>query len=204
MRRFAPQSRQSRSDWWDIGGAAIVNGRLLRGAAGTAGEFGHIQVAKHGRRCSCGQLGCLEASVNLAAVARNYKGSDDLKEKELLALPAEIARDAATADRSAMKAIGSFSRQLSAGVVPLVNIFNPTTIILGGLMRPILELCLDDIRARVAAGIVPGVKVPEFRFSALGILDCAIGAASIAHHQLFDISNFELSHRNRLLELQDH
>jgi predicted NBD/HSP70 family sugar kinase len=74
------------------GGAAIINGRLFRGAAGTAGEFGHIQVAKHSRRCSCGQLGCLEASVNLAAIASDYKGSDDLKEEELLALPAEIAR----------------------------------------------------------------------------------------------------------------
>ena len=175
------------------GGAAIVNGRLLRGAAGTAGEFGHIQVAKRGRRCSCGQFGCLEASVNLAAVARDYKGSDDLKEEELLALPSEIARRAAAADRSALRTIASFSRQLSAGVIALVNIFNPATIILGGLMTPILELCLGDIRARAAAGIVPGAKAPEFRLSMLGILDCAIGAASIAHHHLFDISNFELS-----------
>jgi predicted NBD/HSP70 family sugar kinase len=185
------------------GGAAIINGRLLRGAAGTAGEFGHIQVAKHGRRCSCGQLGCLEASVNLAAIARDYKGSDDLKEEELLALPAEIARSAAAADEAGLRTVRSFSRQLSTGIVALVNIFNPTTIILGGLMSPILEARLDDIRSRVAAGIVPGTKVPEVRLSVLGILDCAIGAASIAHHHLFDISNFELSDRNRLLELQD-
>ncbi|MBV8106998.1 MAG: ROK family protein [Hyphomicrobiales bacterium] len=54
--------------------------RTLRGAAGTAGEFGHIQVAKHDRLCSCRQRGCLEASVNLAAVARAYNGADDLKE----------------------------------------------------------------------------------------------------------------------------
>jgi len=180
------------------GGAAIVNGRLLRGAAGTAGEFGHIQVGKHGRRCSCGQLGCLEASVNLAAVARAYKGSDDLTEEELLALPGEIARSAAAADHTALRTVRSFARQLSTGIVALVNIFNPTTIILGGLMSPILELCLDDIRSRVAAGIVPGTTVPEVRLSVLGVVDCAIGAASIAHHHLFDISNFELSGRNRL------
>jgi predicted NBD/HSP70 family sugar kinase len=164
------------------GGAAIVNGRLLRGAAGTAGEFGHIQVAKHRHRCSCGQFGCLEASVNLAAVGRTYTGSDELTEEELLALPAEIARSAAEANESALRTVRSFARELSAGIIALVNIFNPTTMILGGLMSPILKLCLDDIRSRVAAGIVPGTKVPEVRLSALGILDCAIGAASIAHH----------------------
>jgi len=180
------------------GGAAIINGRLLRGAAGTAGEFGHVQVAKHERRCSCGQLGCLEASVNLAAVARAYTGSDDLKEEELLALPAEIARSAAEANEAALRTVRSFARQLSAGIVALVNIFNPTMIVLGGLMSPILDLCLDDIRSRVAAGIVPGTKVPEVRLSSLGILDCAIGVASIAHHHLFDISNFDFSERNRL------
>jgi len=180
------------------GGAAIINGRLLRGAAGTAGEFGHVQVAKHERRCSCGQLGCLEASVNLAAVARAYTGSDDLKEEELLALPAEIARSAAEANEAALRTVRSFARQLSAGIVALVNIFNPTMIVLGGLMNPILDLCLDDIRSRVAAGIVPGTKVPEVRLSSLGILDCAIGVASIAHHHLFDISNFDFSERNRL------
>jgi predicted NBD/HSP70 family sugar kinase len=185
------------------GGAAIINGRLLRGATGTAGEFGHIQVARHGRRCSCGQRGCLEASVNLAAVGRDYAGSDDLTEEELPALPPEIARNAAAADEAALRTVRSFSRQLSRGIIALVNIFNPTTIILGGLMSPILALCLDDIRSRIAAGIVPGTRVPEVRLSVLGILDCAIGAASIAHHHLFDISNFELSDRSRLLELHD-
>ena len=80
-----------------------------------------------------------------------------------------------------------------------MNIFNPTTIVLGGVMSPILEFCLDDIRSRIAAGIVPGTTIPEVRLSDLGIFDCAIGAASIAHHHLFDISNFELSERDRLV-----
>jgi N-acetylglucosamine repressor len=185
------------------GGAAIINGRLLRGASGTAGEFGHIQVANRSRRCNCGQLGCLEASVNLAAVGRAYRGADDLSEEELLALPTEIALNAKAGKGTALRTIRAFARELSKGAVALVNIFNPTTIILGGLMSPILELCLDEIRSRIAAGIIPGAKVPEVRLSALGIFDCAIGAASIAHHHLFDISNFELSERNRLLELLD-
>jgi predicted NBD/HSP70 family sugar kinase len=180
------------------GGAAIINGRLLRGGTGTAGEFGHIQIDKYGRRCSCGQVGCLEASVNLAAVARAYKGSDRLTDEEFLALPGEVARAVRTGDKTAMKTVRSLARQLSSGIVVLVNIFNPTTIILGGPMNPILDICVDDIQSQIASGIVPGMAVPEVRLSALGTFDCAIGAASVAHHHLFDISNFELSERDRL------
>jgi predicted NBD/HSP70 family sugar kinase len=139
----------------------------------------------------------------LAAIARDYKGSEDMKEEELLALPAEIARSATAADGAGLTTVRSFSRQLSTGIVGLVSIFNPTTIILGGMMRPILPGCLDDMRSRVAAGSSPAPKSLRSRLSVLGILNCAIGAASIGHHHLFDISNFELSDRNRLLELQD-
>ena len=102
-------------------------------------------------------------------------------------------------DKAAIRTVRALARQLALGIVALVNIFNPTTIVLGGVMSPILSLCLDDIRSRIAAGIVPGTTVPEIRLSDLGIFDCAIGAASIAHHHLFDISNFEVSERDRLM-----
>jgi predicted NBD/HSP70 family sugar kinase len=181
------------------GGAAIINGRLLRGGTGTAGEFGHIKIAGQGHTCSCGQVGCLEASVNLAAVARSFKGSDDLSEEDFLALPSELVCAVGAGDKAAIRTVRALARQLALGIVALVNIFNPTTIVLGGVMSPILSLCLDDIRSRIAAGIVPGTTVPEIRLSDLGIFDCAIGAASIAHHHLFDISNFEVSERDRLM-----
>ena len=181
------------------GGAAIINGRLLRGGTGTAGEFGHIKIARQGRLCSCGQVGCLEASVNLAAVARSFKGTDDLSEAEFLALPAEVVCAVGAGDKAAIRTVRALARQLAFGIVALVNIFNPTTIVLGGVMSPILSLCLDDIWSRIAASIVPGTTVPEIRVSDLGIFDCAIGAASIAHHHLFDISNFEFSERDRFV-----
>lgn len=138
------------------GGAAIINGRLLRGGTGTAGEFGHIKIARQGHLCSCAQVGCLEASVNLAALARAFKGTDDLSEAEFLALPAEVVCAVGAGDKAAIKTVHALARQLALGIVALVNIFNPTTIVLGGVMSPILSLCLDDIRSRIAASIVPG------------------------------------------------
>ena len=87
------------------GGAAIVNGRLLRGANGTAGEFGHIRLSDEGAECSCGQRGCLESWVNLRAMARRFRGNDELSEPQFAALPAEIVAAADDGDAKAVAAI---------------------------------------------------------------------------------------------------
>ncbi len=175
------------------GGAAIINGRLLRGATGTAGELGHIRLTERGRRCSCGQTGCLESWVNLAALAHSFRGTDDLDDAAFAALPADVVNAAAAGDGAALAAIETLSHYLTLGIVTLVNIFNPTTIMLGGVMRPVLEHCLEALQAGVIAGIVPGTRAPDVRLSQLGTLECAIGAASIAHHHTFDLSIVDLS-----------
>ncbi len=60
-------------------------------------------------------------------------------------------------------------------------------------MRPVLARCLEALQAGVIAGIVPGTRAPDVRLSQLGTLECAIGAASIAHHRTFDLSVVDLS-----------
>jgi predicted NBD/HSP70 family sugar kinase len=175
------------------GGAAIVNGRLLRGAAGTAGEVGHIRLTDHGHRCSCGQTGCLETWVNLAALARIWRGTDRLTDAEFATLPNDVVKAATAGEPAALAAIGSLTHHLNLGIVSLVNFLNPTTIMLGGVMRPLLEFCLEDIRAEVASRIVPGTLVPDVRMSMLGDFECALGAASLAHHCAFDLSKVDLA-----------
>jgi predicted NBD/HSP70 family sugar kinase len=175
------------------GGAAIVNGRLLRGASGTAGEFGHMRIADGGSLCNCGRSGCLETFVNLRALARNYHGTDTLTEAEFAALPATVAAMAEAGDATARATLESLYHYLSLGVVSLVNIFNPTVVMLGGSLRPVLVKGLSDIQRQVAEAIVPGMTVPDIRLSAHGNLECAIGAATLAHHHAFDISWNELT-----------
>ncbi len=169
------------------GGAAIVEGRLLRGARGMAGEFGHIRIADHGNRCYCGQVGCLETFVNLQALARAYLGVDTLSEAEFAALPAEIAVKASEGDGKALLALEQLCGYLSSGIASMVNIFNPTTVVLGGPLRPAIARNLASIQQRVADTIVPGMTVPEIRMSDHGNLECAVGAAAIAHHYSFDV-----------------
>lgn len=170
------------------GGAAIVDGRLLRGSNGMAGEFGHIRVADKGPLCNCGQPGCLETFVGLRGLARSYYGTDALSDAEFAALPEVIVANAESGDRAAVEAIEQFRRYLSLGIISLVNIFNPTTVMLGGSSRPVIAKCLAEIQQIVADSIVFGMTVPDIKMSAHGNLECVIGAATVAHHHAFDIA----------------
>lgn len=169
------------------GGAAIVDGRLLRGSAGMAAEFGHIRISDDGERCYCGQKGCLETFVNLRALARSYLGADALGGAALAALPQKVARAAEAGDAAAIRALDHLCHSLCKGIVSLVNIFNPSIVMLGGPLRPAIAGHVEIIRREVAAAIVPGMTVPKINLSSHGNYECAIGAASVAHHHSFDV-----------------
>jgi N-acetylglucosamine repressor len=171
-----------------FGGAAIINGRLLRGTGGVATEFGHMRVGADGPRCHCGQVGCLETHVNLTALARYLaeEGAAVAPDPELVA---QAVRHGHT---PTIAAVRKLETHLASGMVSLVNIFNPSDIVLGGMMRPVLELGLDRLRQAVAAGIVPGMTLPAIALSRGNLFECAVGAAAIAHHQQFDATAIAL------------
>jgi N-acetylglucosamine repressor len=170
------------------GGAAIINGRLLRGTSGVATEFGHMRIAEGGPQCHCGQTGCLETHVNLTALARYLAeaGAAMSADPELVA---QAVRDGHVRALAAVHKLEGF---LATGMASLANIFNPSDIVLGGVMRPVLEPGLDRLRQAVAAGIVPGVTPPAVALSRGSLFECAVGAAAIAHHQQFDATAIAL------------
>lgn len=170
------------------GGAAIINGQLLRGTSGVATEFGHMRVSDHGPRCHCGQTGCLETHVNLAALAR-YLGEAGATAGDD---PADIAKAMEVGDPAVKAAVQKLETYLAVGMVNLCNIFNPSDIVLGGSLRPILALCLNSLRSEVARGIVPGMQPPNIDLSRISQYECAIGAAAITHHAQFDTTSLSL------------
>jgi glucokinase len=58
-----------------LAGALVTGGSLVQGAAGLAGEIGHVPVVPDGERCACGQQGCAEACASAASVAGRYAGA---------------------------------------------------------------------------------------------------------------------------------
>ncbi|WP_119254853.1 ROK family transcriptional regulator [Shinella zoogloeoides] len=173
------------------GGAAVMNGRLLRGASGATGELGHMRIARDGAVCSCGHRGCLESHVGLDALARSYLGTDSLEEAQFEALSAEVADRFNSGDPTAMASVADLAGWLSLAIVSLANIFNPSTVFLGGALGPVLSLIIEGLRRDVAAGIVPGLPAPEVRLFSLEPYECAIGVAAIAHQRCFDSSRVD-------------
>ncbi len=170
------------------GGAAVVNGRLLRGGSGTASEFGHIRVSDKGPTCSCGQTGCLETWVNIAALSRAYNNGP-VSGRDM-GLPTRVAEAADGGDQAATEAIESIAVNLGVGISILSNVFNPSLVVLGGIMRPVLRLALENVQQEVARRVVPGIMPPDVVLSPLGLPECAVGAAAIAHLDAFDVAAY--------------
>jgi N-acetylglucosamine repressor len=168
------------------GGAVILDGRLLRGASGLGAEFGHIRIAETGPTCSCGQIGCLETFVNLAALAR-YAGAEPAT-----ALPLRIAEDISAGRPESVAARDRLADHLRDGLVTLANAFNPERIVLGGQMLPLLDGIVARIGPEIARRIVPGMQPPRLVVSRIGSFEVAIGAAALAHHAEFDVTALPL------------
>ncbi len=158
-----------------VGGALIVNGRLWRGANGSAGEIGHIVVDWRGMRmCNCGQAGHLEAYAAGPAIARHYC--------ELAGIPAhddlrEVAQLAANGDALARKAVIEGAQILGAGLAGLLNILDVQALIIGGGVPEIGDLWWNAFEAAVRANPLPCPQRVHLRRAQLGVSATLIGAA---------------------------
>jgi predicted NBD/HSP70 family sugar kinase len=112
-----------------IGGTLVVNGELVTGAHGAAGEYGHIPFADPELVCPCGARGCWDLSVDGRALAR-HRGDPQPADPvgyvhDLVALP---MRDALT-----QKAFNHVAASLGRGIGALVNLHDPEIVTLGGV-----------------------------------------------------------------------
>ncbi len=124
-----------------VGGGLVVNGQLVEGCSYVGGEIGHLTVVPLGERCKCGKYGCLEAYASGTAIAdyarkqlRKYPGS---KIKKMMRNGADLTAKtvglaAQQGDRLALKAFRRAGFFLGIGLADLLNILNPSVIVLGG------------------------------------------------------------------------
>jgi glucokinase-like ROK family protein len=140
-----------------IGAGLLLDGRIYRGATGSAGEIGHITIHENGPLCSCGNRGCLEALAGGLAIARKARAAARSNPRSQLASmePAEklTAREVVAAARMgdlvAQKIITEAGTHLGTAIASLVNIFNPSMVVVGGGVAQMGDLLLDPIRAIV-------------------------------------------------------
>lgn len=124
-----------------VGGGVVLDGKILHGFLGMAGELGHIVVAENGLPCGCGGQGCLETEASATTVVRRAgellaaKGSDALAEavRDGSELTAKLVYEVAEAGDAACRAIfTSIGRYLGIGLAGLVNALNLPLYVLGG------------------------------------------------------------------------
>ncbi len=123
-----------------IGSGIVINGRLVRGEAGTAGEIGHMTMVKDGFPCHCGKRGCLEAYSSGTAIGEYVrqaikKGARSayFKKVKLKDITGQLVSQAAKdGDQLAIQARAVAADFLGIGLANVINLLNPKRIILGG------------------------------------------------------------------------
>lgn len=120
-----------------VGGGIILNGKVLRGVDGTAGEIGHICVEPLGEPCGCGSRGCVEQYSSATAVVRltrelenQYPKSDLLNKSRLTSL--DVFEAGKSGDELALEVFRKMGFYLGIALADLVNVLNPEIIVIGG------------------------------------------------------------------------
>jgi glucokinase len=125
-----------------VGGAVLVNGRLLRGHTGVAGHLGHVTVDPSGRPCACGSRGCLETVFSARAIEAEawsaiHRGCSStltrlFREQPQLATCRTIFQAASEGDELCRSIVDRAIADLAAGISGLLHVFDPEIVILGG------------------------------------------------------------------------
>lgn len=160
-----------------IGSGHVMHGELYRGAAGTAGEIGHISVDPKGPVCSCGARGCLAKLIGSDVLA--LRAQQLFRDKH--ANVADIVKRAETGDAKAVNLLEEVAEHLGVVIVgSLINLLGPAVIVLGGEICAAGRLLLDPLRAYVADRLLTDAFDPKnLLLSSMGPQSVAIGAATL-------------------------
>ncbi|HEY7043974.1 MAG TPA: ROK family transcriptional regulator [Nocardioidaceae bacterium] len=157
-----------------VGSGIIIDDHLFHGAGGTAGEVGHLTVDEHGPVCRCGSRGCLEAYASTGSVL------------ELMAthMPGatldEIVTAAEAGNASALRSLEDAGFHLGWGIGSLVNILNPSLVVVGGDLARAGDLLLDPARVGLRRHALDAVASTPVVVSKLGHRASLVGAVLLA------------------------
>ena len=169
-----------------IGGGAVLNGKLFRGATGNALEVGHMTVSTEGPRCGCGNLGCAEALGSGTAIGKRAKEAvstnvtTSLKNYDNVTAK-EVFKEAANGDRVAKNILNTSLTYLGIAVANTITNFDPEKVVVGGGVVNGGDIVIDTIRnvveERCMAAFVENCTIEK---AVLGGKAGVLGAAALA------------------------
>lgn len=177
-----------------LGGGIVLDGRLLRGAFGIAGEFGHVRIVPGGLPCGCGNRGCWEQYTSGSALIRQAHAvarADAVRAARLLELAGGrveaiaggmISQAAREGDPVAIELLGELGRWLGEGIADIADVLDPAVVVIGGGVSEAGDLLLEPARKAFTASLSAGTHRPHLviREAELGNDAGLIGAADLA------------------------
>ena len=160
-----------------VGGGIVVDGALLAGRSGYAGEVGHMKVNPDGHRCRCGARGCWESEIGATAVLRRA----GRRASEVRAGVARVLSDAQAGDPKASKAVMETGQWMGRGAANLINIFNPDLLVFGGALRSVYLAAEAVVLRELHRDVLPQAGAEAAVAAAgLGADSVLLGAAELA------------------------
>lgn len=161
-----------------VGGGVVVNGELVYGADGFAGELGHVVVEPEGRLCGCGRKGCLEAycsATGVAQTAEEVYGEKGLTSKD-------VYERAVAGDEKAKAIFQRTGEMLGKAIANLVAVTAPEAVILFGGLTAAGEFLMQPVKESMEANVLKIWKGGKVKIMTSGLKadDAAIvGAAAV-------------------------
>lgn len=158
---------------YSTGAGIILGGHIHRGARGTVGEIGHVQVDPTGLICVCGARGCLNTAVGADVIVESLRltrGYSSLS---------DVIREANAGDPGCRQAIGDAGGQIGSVLADLATTFSPARIAVGGELATTGDLLLDPIRDAIASRPLLGDSV-QVELASLGSKAELYGALILA------------------------
>lgn len=174
-----------------VGSGVIVDGKMLYGHNGMAGELGHTVIKFDGERCTCGRKGCYEAYASATALIRQTKDRMkksidskmwDIVDGNIDAVNGRTAFDAMRADDVAgTEVVDEYCRYIAVGLINIINTFQPQIICIGGGISKEGDNLLSRINKTVKSEVFTKSDVPQtkIKVATLGNDAGIIGAAML-------------------------
>jgi glucokinase-like ROK family protein len=178
-----------------LGGGIVLNGQILAGTSGLAGEVGHMTLEIQGERCNCGNNGCWETLVSQEALFRRVRtavGAGALTslapyvdgEYDGLTVP-KVMEAAKQGDHVAIEALNETAFYLGVGLANLINAFNPEILVFGGILSEgstfLMPVVRQTIRKRALRWSIDSAQV---LVAAHGRDACVMGGIAAVYHQI--------------------
>lgn len=168
---------------WGVGVGIVKNGYLEEGSSGVAGEFGHTSIDRNGKTCYCGKKGCIEMYASVGALVTTIEAKAVVKLDENDTFDWMVAHK----DHPEIsKQIIEMAHSLSFALANVVNLLNPSKVVLGGVLPRLLPEITEQVKTEIGEFIFHNhaISTPIIRSAVNNETQCLGSIALVIHHEL--------------------